>query len=155
MKYPNFNEEKKFWKKGLKFVAGIDEAGRGPLAGPVVAGAVVFLHDKIKNLSINDSKKLTPKQREEVYNYFKKNPSVEWGIGIVSEKMIDKINILEATKLAMIKALRQAQSKLLRQAQGKLKKRVYFLIIDGNIKLDKPAFVKSFGEVKQKSIIKA
>ena len=68
MKYPNFNEEKMFWKKGYKFVVGLDEAGRGPLAGPVVAGAIVSLNPKSQNLSIGvqDSKKLTPKKREEV-----------------------------------------------------------------------------------------
>ncbi|MDO8659535.1 MAG: ribonuclease HII, partial [Candidatus Parcubacteria bacterium] len=99
MNYPNLNEEKKFWKKGFKFVVGIDEAGRGPLAGPVVAGAVVLINHKFKNLNsnVNDSKKLTPKQREEIYDYFKKNTDIKWGIGIVSEKIIDKINILEAT----------------------------------------------------------
>ncbi len=139
MKYPNFSEEKKFWKKGYKLVIGIDEAGRGPLAGPVVAGAVVIKISNFQFPKVNDSKKLTAKQREEIYNSLIKHPNIKWGIGIVSEKVIDKINILEATKLAMTKALRQAQSKL--------KRNVDFLILDGNIKLD--------NEARQKSIIKA
>lgn len=143
MKYPNFNEEKKLWKKGYKYVVGLDEAGRGPLAGPVVAGAVVLLNSKfqITNIGVNDSKKLTPEQREKVYNYFKKNPSIEWGIGIVSEKVIDKINILEATKLAMIKAVGDLEKKLRKPAVQLI------LVIDGNIELDT--------DISQKSIIKA
>ena len=80
----NFNEEKKLWKKGFKFVVGIDEAGRGPLAGPVVAGAVL-VNPKFQILSVgvNDSKKLSAKEREKIYNYFKKNSDIEWGIGMV------------------------------------------------------------------------
>lgn len=141
MKYPNFNEEKKLWKKGHNIIIGLDEAGRGPLAGPVVAGAVVFLNCKsqISNFGINDSKKLSPEQREKIYNYFKKNSDIEWGIGIVSEKVIDKINIFEATKLAMEKAIQQAQKKL--------KTKPDFLILDGNFKIN--------SIIPQKSIIKA
>ncbi|MBI1866489.1 MAG: ribonuclease HII [Candidatus Staskawiczbacteria bacterium] len=141
--YPNFNEEKKFWKKGLKLVIGIDEAGRGPLAGPVVAGAVMFKFVKAKHSGVQDSKKLTPKKREEIYNYFKKNPDIEWGIGVVSEKIIDKINILEATKLAMIKAVKDLEKKLVRAETGMQ----FVLIIDGNMKLNI--------NLVQKSIIKA
>lgn len=153
VKYPNFNEEKKLYKKGFRFVLGIDEAGRGPLAGPVVAGAVVF---KIKNQKlnskvikgINDSKKLTAKKREEVYNYFKKNPNIEWGIGIVSEKVIDKINILEATKLAMLKAIKNLEKKLEKpRSTMELSVELKMLIIDGNMKLDT--------DLAQKSIVKA
>ncbi len=156
MKHPNFNEEKKFWKKGIKFVVGIDEAGRGPLAGPVVAGAVVFLNSKpqIFSVVVEDSKKLTSGQREKTYNYFKKNPNMEWGIGIVSEKIIDKINILEATKLAMAKALKNLKIKLEKNYNSpslKIHDREFFtkvvLVIDGNIKLNT--------DLKQKSIIKA
>jgi len=106
MNYPNLNEEKKLWKAGFKFVAGLDEAGRGPLAGPVVAGAVLIINPKIKILGINDSKKLSEKQREDLYKILINHPDIKWGVGIVSEKIIDKINILEATKLAMKKAVR-------------------------------------------------
>ncbi len=153
MKYPNFNEEKRLWKKGYKWVAGLDEAGRGPLAGPVVAGAVIIkpvhqntknmfgarLSAKIKNFGVQDSKKLSPKKREEIYNVLINHPNIKWGIGIVSEKVIDKINILEATKLAMKKALRQTQ--------GKLRGNVDFLIVDGSMKLNI--------NILQKAIIKA
>lgn len=139
MKTPNFKEEKKLWKKGYKYVVGLDEAGRGPLSGPVVAGAVVIKSLKPISKKVKDSKLLSAKQREEIYNYFKKNSGIEWGIGIVSEKIIDKINILEATKSAMNKAFQQVQSKLNRK--------IDYLIIDGSIKLDI--------NVLQKSIIKA
>jgi len=130
MKYPNFNEEKKLWRQGYNIIVGIDEAGRGPLAGPVVAGAV-FINPKAKILlkGINDSKKLSEKQREDFYKILINNKDVRWGVGIVSEKMIDKINILEATKLAMYKAYKKLAPDFLlvdgnfivRQAQGKNK----------------------------------
>lgn len=150
---PNFNEEKKLRKKGYKIVVGIDEAGRGPLAGPVVAGSVVFLNSKFQTASVgvNDSKKITSEQREKIYDYFKKNFDIEWGIGIVSEKMIDKINILEATKLAMEKAVQNLVKKLGKSSAQKTHAREFFaqmiLIIDGNIKLNI--------DLPQKSIIKA
>jgi ribonuclease HII len=137
MKYPDLREEKKLWKKGFRFVAGLDEAGRGPLAGPVVAAAAVMKKSlrKIDILrEVKDSKKLSPKKREKLYKILKNCPFVEWGIGRVSEKVIDKINILEATKLAMKKAIK------------KLKRKPDFLILDGNFKID----VK----ISQKSIIK-
>ncbi|PIW35031.1 MAG: ribonuclease HII [Candidatus Nealsonbacteria bacterium CG15_BIG_FIL_POST_REV_8_21_14_020_37_12] len=134
---PKLNEERKLWRKGLKKVACLDEAGRGPLAGPVVAAAVLILNTKyrILNTKIRDSKKLSPKQREKIYKVITINPSIRWGIGRVSEKVIDKINILEATKLAMIKALKN------------LGKKVDYLILDGNFKIDLP--------IPQKSIVKA
>jgi len=146
MTYPNFNEEKKLWKQGYKFVVGLDEAGRGPLAGPVVAAAV-FIKINIKNQipKINDSKKLSEKQREFFYEKLTNNPQIQWGIGTVSEKVIDKINILEATKLAMHKAIKDLSSKI--QSFEFLKTGNVFLILDGNFK------IKS--KIPQKPIIKA
>ncbi len=146
MKYPNTSEEKKLWKKGYQFVVGLDEAGRGSLAGPVVAAAVsINTKYKIQNINLKDSKKLTPKQREQFYKLIIKNPNIEWGIGKVSEKIIDKINILEATKLAMKRAIRN----LIKKCQNKeTKKQIsYFLILDGKMKLKL--------SIPQKSIIKA
>ena len=144
MRYPNIFEEKKLWRMGYNLVAGLDEAGRGPLAGPVVAAAVLIKNKNFKVLrGIKDSKKLSAKQREFFYNILTKHKDIKWGIGIVSEKVIDKINILEATKLAMKKALRHAQ--------GKLKLNPDFLILDGNFRLDLDE--AGFGVPKQKSII--
>jgi ribonuclease HII len=121
MTHPTLKEEKKLWKKGLKIVAGLDEAGRGPLAGPVTAAAVVIINNRNFVLDgVNDSKKLSAKKRERLYGLITKNKNIAWGIGIVSEKVIDKINIKNAAELAMEKAV------------AKLKNRPDFLIIDGN-----------------------
>lgn len=131
MKYPNFNEERKLIKKGYKMVVGLDEAGRGPLAGPVVASAV-YIPLGIK-IDVKDSKQLSSKKREEIYNILVNHSNVRWGIGKVSEKVIDKINILEATKLAMKKAVKNLGG-------------ADFLLIDGNFSID--------SDIPQKSVIK-
>jgi len=119
--------EKKLWGKGYKYVACLDEAGRGPLAGPVVAAAVLIknsksqiLNSEFRNLKLKDSKNLSRRQREKFYRIIIKNKNIEWGIGIVSERVIDKINIKNAAELAMVKAIK------------KLKIKPDFLIIDGN-----------------------
>ena len=155
MKLPNLKEEKKLWKKGFKRVAGLDEAGRGPLAGPVVAATVITDSRIFTNMVTNDtnkhsrklvpkfvdfrdvkdSKQLTPKKRERLFKFLIKNPAIEWRIGKVSEKVIDKINIFQATKLAMQKAITN------------LKIKPDFLILDGNFKIH--------SRISQKSIIKA
>lgn len=136
----NLRKEKRLWNKGFRRVAGLDEAGRGPLAGPVVAAAVVLKPStsKIKNKEfksllkeVKDSKKLTPKKRKELYKILISHPQITWGIGRVSEKLIDKINILEATKLAMEKAVK------------KLKLKTDFLILDGTFKVNLKTLQKS------------
>jgi len=149
MKYPNFSEEKNLWKKGFKMVAGLDEAGRGPLAGPVVAACVnfqfsIFNKFSIKQFSnVNDSKKMTPKAREDVYKKLINHPNIKWGVGIVSEKVIDKINILEATKLAMSKAVFSLAHKV---DDRQLCCAPDFLLVDGNFGLNI--------NLPQKSVIK-
>lgn len=95
--------EREYYEKGYKSIAGIDEAGRGPLAGPVVAGAVILPKDCLLE-GINDSKKLSEKKREKLYDDIIEN-AVAWGVGIVDHTVIDEINILNATRLAMKKAL--------------------------------------------------
>jgi ribonuclease HII len=100
------------------FICGIDEAGRGPLAGPVVAAAVVF-PDDIYIEGVFDSKKLTPKKREELYEEIT-GSALCHGLGIVDNKAIDGMNILEATKSAMDKAL------------AKLKVEPALVLVDGN-----------------------
>ena len=89
-------------------IAGIDEAGRGPLAGPVVAGCVVLDRSK-EILFLNDSKKLSKKRREELFVEIKEK-ALAFGVGIVSDKIIDEINILEATHVAMKEAFENANS---------------------------------------------
>ena len=95
--------EESMYKEGYKFIAGIDEAGRGPLAGPVVAGVVILKKGEFIE-GLNDSKKLSEKKREALFDEITKK-AVAYGVGIVDEKCIDEINILEATKLAMRKAI--------------------------------------------------
>lgn len=112
--------EVKFWNEGFSFPAGIDEAGRGCLAGPVVAAAVVFTdHSRIPE-GLNDSKKLTEAQREKLRERILSEPSILWGIGEVSAARIDEIDILRATWEAM--AL--AASKVIPPAD--------FILVDGN-----------------------
>lgn len=91
--------EKDAYKRGIRFVAGVDEAGRGPLAGPVVAAAVI-LPENMFIEGLNDSKKLTAKRREELFDVIKEK-ALSYGIGIVDEKCIDEINILNAARKAM------------------------------------------------------
>jgi len=100
-----------------KIIAGVDEVGRGSLVGPVYAAAVI-LNDKIDKKKLKDSKKLKKKNREILYKYIKKNSF--WSIGSASLQEIEKINILNATLLAMKRAIK------------KLKKKPKLVLIDGN-----------------------
>lgn len=110
--------ERKYWLRGVTLVAGLDEAGRGPLAGPVVAAAVIFEPDVLIPF-VNDSKKLTEKRREELYHLIREK-AVTVGVGLVSHDVIDRINILQASMLAMNKAI------------GQLKVQPEQLLVDGN-----------------------
>ncbi|WP_348662806.1 ribonuclease HII [Chlamydia vaughanii] len=96
--------EQEVFNEGFSIIAGVDEVGRGPLAGPVVAGACVLPRDKIFP-GVNDSKKLTPKERCRIRDVLLNDSDVYYGIGVVSVERIDEINILEATKEAMAKAI--------------------------------------------------
>ncbi|MBU2265038.1 ribonuclease HII, partial [Patescibacteria group bacterium] len=179
VKLPTLAEERKLWRKGYDFVAGLDEVGRGPLAGPVVACAVcltrkssfsvipaphqvrgkleagiqVFCRPELVSEpgfrvkparhryaqalaggpgmttinNIRDSKRLSQKQREQWYKLLVRHSNIKWGIGLVSEKIIDRINILAATKLAMKKALEDLEKKGV-QAE--------YLLLDGNFLLE-------------------
>lgn len=97
--------EKEAFMKGYRYVAGIDEAGRGPLAGPVVASCVMLPEGCIIE-GLNDSKKVSPAKRQKLYDIILEM-AVSVGIGIVDEKYIDELNILNATKLAMKDAIEQ------------------------------------------------
>jgi len=121
-----------------KFLAGADEAGRGPLAGPVVTCIVVCerkLLKKFKKLGVKDSKSLSPKKRLEVIEKIKKIKGIEWKISWVLPKTIDKINILKATFLGWQRCFQ------------KLKKKPDLIFVDGNLKIPKI-------KIPQKTIVK-
>lgn len=99
----NLEYEKQFYEQGLYLIAGCDEAGRGPLAGPVVCAAVILPKDYCNPL-INDSKKLTEKKRETLFEIIK-NDALAYNIQVIDEKTIDEINIYQASKLGMERAL--------------------------------------------------
>jgi ribonuclease HII len=113
--------ESDLWKKGFRVVAGVDEVGRGPLAGPVVAACVVFPRNLLLP-EVNDSKKVTAKKRERLFDQIL-HTAHEVGIGIVGEKTIDRMNILNASLKAMRKAVKE------------LKREPEFILVDGNQKI--------------------
>ncbi len=134
----DFREEQNLFKAGYKFIGGIDEAGRGPLAGPVVAACVICDKDfKLNNDKFNfikDSKKLSAKRREEMFAIIQEE-FCEVGIGTCSHATIDRINILQAAFLAMKKAI------------GALKQKPDFVMLDGrflipNISLGQKVIVR-------------
>ena len=95
--------ENKLYSEGLKYIAGIDEAGRGPLAGPVVVGIAIMKPDSFIE-GVNDSKKISEKKRELLYEQIT-NEAIDWSVGIVDQNEIDEINILNATKKALHMAI--------------------------------------------------
>lgn len=121
----NFDLENKLSQDGYQLIIGIDEAGRGPLAGPVVAAAVsyktndfIITEDKIKYFDlVRDSKKLSPNQREKIFNFIHENFFV--GVGICDHRTIDRINILEATYLAAKKAVSDLLRKIDQETKSK------------------------------------
>ena len=115
---PDFTLEKNC---GKKIVAGVDEAGRGPLCGPVVAGAVVFLRYDFDDMPlISDSKQMSEKQREAAFEWITNNPDIIWATGQCSAAEIDELNILWASMLAMERAV------------AGLSKQPEYCLIDGN-----------------------
>lgn len=114
--------EHDLYNKGYNLVCGVDEAGRGPLCGPVVAAAVILpKHAFIEG--VNDSKKLSEKKREKLYEDIQ-NTALAVGVGISDVDVIEEVNILNATKLAMVQAIK------------KLKVNPEYVLIDGNQKID-------------------
>ena len=101
--------QEQFYSDKVKIIVGVDEAGRGPLAGPVVAAACILSRAYINN-DINDSKQLSEKKREELFELIKKD-AIAYGVGIVSAEEIDTLNIYEATKKAMKEAINNLKVK--------------------------------------------
>ena len=104
MDAPTLEREWALWEKGHEVVAGIDEVGRGPLAGPVIAAAVVFLPGQLPIEGLRDSKLLTQRQRERLESVVM-SQALAWSVGAASVKEIDRLNIRRATALAMRRAL--------------------------------------------------
>ena len=104
-----YQYEKELWKNGINLIAGMDEVGRGPLIGPVVTACVILPKDFVLE-GLTDSKKLSEKKREEFYDYIMEH-SISVGIGMMDEKVIDEVNIYEATKLAMYQAVEKSKVK--------------------------------------------
>ena len=123
--------EKELYTQGIQLIAGVDEVGRGPLAGPVVAAAVI-LPENCKIPGLNDSKKIPKSKHKEIYEAVLQN-AIAIGIGVKDNQVIDQVNIYEATKLAMMEAI------------GQLEPQPQHLLIDA-MKLDLP--------ISQTSIIK-
>lgn len=122
MEYPDISLEESLWQKGISLVAGLDEVGRGPWAGPVVAGAVMLINKRQCIDGIRDSKKLPKSKRLVFYDEIIK-VSEGYGLGIVSEEEIDNVGIAIAVKRAMELALVDLERRLSRKVQ--------YLIIDG------------------------
>jgi ribonuclease HII len=122
--------EQQFISQGYKFVIGIDEAGRGPLAGPVVAAAVALQNNHFQS-KIGDSKSLSPREREQAFHEIYRKAYV--GVGIMNETVIDRENILKATFLAMDNAVMKIVWQLTGlSAKARLDGRQFCLLIDGN-----------------------
>ncbi len=134
--------ENELYKKGIKYIAGIDEVGRGPLVGSVVTAAVILPED-FYDERINDSKKLTEKKREILYDVIMDN-AISVGIGMSSNEVIDEINILEATKKAM------------KEAVSNLSVKPEYLLIDAvKLDIDIPSLSIIKGDAKSQSIASA
>lgn len=130
--------ENKLYKEGIKYIAGIDEAGRGPLAGPVVIGCVIMPQDSFIEY-VNDSKKVSETKREMLYEKIT-NEAIAWSTGIVWQDEIDEINILNATKKALTMAidnLKVEPDKIVVDALDKIETRgiPYISVIKGDAKI--------------------
>lgn len=155
MEIATFETEKNITKNKSFLIAGIDEAGRGPLAGPVVSAAVIFKHDFDKDLGedfngdiIRDSKTLSEKQRNEAFDLVKENFYV--GVGICNHETIDRVNILQASFLSMKKAVLE-----LRKEMKNIENRKFLVLLDGNQKIpnfSEEQFTIPQGDKKVKSI---
>ncbi len=106
IKCPLLHFETEVYAMGYKRIAGVDEAGRGPLAGPVVAAACIIPEGLILE-DVDDSKKIPPEKRKSIYLELINHPQIEFGVGIVDVKRIDEINILQATFEAMLLAVKE------------------------------------------------
>lgn len=149
--------EKKLYEGGVKYIAGIDEAGRGPLAGPVVIGCVIMKPESFIEY-VNDSKKLSETKREMLYEKITQE-AVAWSTGIVDEKEIDKLNILNATKKALTDAIDKLEVKpdvILVDALDKIDTKgiKYISVIKGDAKIYSISAASIIAKVTRDRIMK-
>lgn len=126
--------------KGYSLIAGVDEVGRGPLAGPVVAAACIFDRD-VDIVGIDDSKKLSEKKREQFFDEIK-DKALAYGIGEASCEVIDEINILEATKLAMKRAIDEADKMLESKGRDKIQIVIFDAVKINDLKKEQMSVIK-------------
>lgn len=124
--------EEEFYERGVTSIAGIDEAGRGPLAGPVVVACVVMPRDSMIE-GVNDSKKVSEKKREKLYEQITEE-ALGFGVGIISQEEIDRINILNATKEGLTAAIKEME-KDLQEKQRRFEK-PEIILVDALTKID-------------------
>ena len=124
--------EEKLYEEGVTSIAGIDEAGRGPLAGPVVVACVVMPRESIIE-GVNDSKKVSEKKRERLYDEII-NEAIAYGVGIVNQQEIDRINILNATKEGLTIAIKEMEKDLKKKSRGLEKPEI--ILVDALTKID-------------------
>lgn len=105
-----YEYENKLYAQNINYIGGVDEVGRGPLIGPVVAACVVLPKDFVLE-GLTDSKKLSEKKRDKFYEYIKEN-ALAYAVGVIDPEIIDKVNIYEASKLAMIEAINEVKKQI-------------------------------------------
>ena len=124
--------ENDLYEKGIKSIAGIDEAGRGPLAGPVVVACVIMPKESMIE-GVNDSKKVSEKKREKLYEEITKE-AIAYGVGIISQEEIDRINILNATKEGLTLAIKEMEKNLKERKRNFEKPEI--ILVDALTKID-------------------
>lgn len=124
--------ENDLYEKGIKSIAGIDEAGRGPLAGPVVVACVIMPKESMIE-GVNDSKKVSEKKREKLYEEITKE-AIAYGVGIISQEEIDRINILNATKEGLTLAIKEMEKNLKERKKNFEKPEI--ILVDALTKID-------------------
>ncbi|MCA9374793.1 ribonuclease HII [Candidatus Dojkabacteria bacterium] len=128
--FPTLKLESRLWKSGYQYIVGVDEAGRGPWAGPVTAGAVVVSSRDQVVETVCDSKKMTNRAREESYKAIL-NKSLAWGVGVIGSNQIDSIGIQEAVKKAMKIAINEVEKRLGKRVDYIISDGINVLLIDG------------------------
>jgi ribonuclease HII len=116
---PDFGRETELWRQGYRHVAGVDEAGRGPLAGPVVVAAVILPPGWPAELVLDDSKRLTPERRERLFDGVRRH-ALAWRVRVMAPALIDRVNILQATLQGMAEAV------------ARLRPAADYVLVDGN-----------------------